>query len=503
MDLFTLAICMKRIGQGIPAAVSDYLSEHLTNPTNPPIDTSLAIAGAAADAKKTGDELSDLKEDLSEVIESNSYTDETIINNTPTFTVGAMGQAGTLYPSYTKFNYTQKIAVQQGDVVTAIGNSGNASMRWVCAYSGDTVVSEKGNADDLKTYTVPDGIDGVVITVRISNAVNNIKITRNEEKTAVYLKHLPMGYMMYKGTLASEESVTLPYHNVKIKNVYIFNGNITTFSSITFSKESSITVDDTNITITNDVTSIVVPHGLTIGNNITLMVQNDESTNLSLIRVSSDGVIFDYTTITRFIMDQISPTITSTGSELTDCVFSWVSKNVNTPIWMFGDSYFSWYSQRWTYYLANDGYTKTCMLNGYAGETSASAYEALVNLLAITVPKQVVWCLGMNDGDTATEVSTNWYNVYEKLIELQKKHGFELILYTVPTTPIINNNFKNAIIRESGYRYIEADKALRINDNGDWVTGALETDNVHPTAVGAKILYNRILADLPELMCNY
>ena len=67
MDLFTLAICMKRIGQGIPAAVSDYLSEHLTNPTNPPIDTSLAIAGAAADAKKTGDELSDLKENFEQL----------------------------------------------------------------------------------------------------------------------------------------------------------------------------------------------------------------------------------------------------------------------------------------------------------------------------------------------------------------------------------------------------------------------------------------------------
>ena len=45
-------------------AVTDYLDEHLTNPTNPPIDTSLSIAGAAADSKKTGDEIATLKEDL-------------------------------------------------------------------------------------------------------------------------------------------------------------------------------------------------------------------------------------------------------------------------------------------------------------------------------------------------------------------------------------------------------------------------------------------------------
>ena len=48
-------------------AVTDYLDEHLTNPTNPPIDTSFSIAGAAADSKATGDKLSELKEDLNAV----------------------------------------------------------------------------------------------------------------------------------------------------------------------------------------------------------------------------------------------------------------------------------------------------------------------------------------------------------------------------------------------------------------------------------------------------
>lgn len=50
----------------ITEAVSAYLDDHLTNPTNPPIDNSLTIEGAAADAKKTGNEISALKEDLSE-----------------------------------------------------------------------------------------------------------------------------------------------------------------------------------------------------------------------------------------------------------------------------------------------------------------------------------------------------------------------------------------------------------------------------------------------------
>ncbi len=46
--------------ESIAEAVSDYLDEHLTNPTNPPIDTSLSIAGAAADSKAAGDGLAEL-----------------------------------------------------------------------------------------------------------------------------------------------------------------------------------------------------------------------------------------------------------------------------------------------------------------------------------------------------------------------------------------------------------------------------------------------------------
>ena len=53
--------------EDIATAVSAYLDEHLTNPTSPPVDTSLAIAGAAADAKKTGDEIGALKEGLSAI----------------------------------------------------------------------------------------------------------------------------------------------------------------------------------------------------------------------------------------------------------------------------------------------------------------------------------------------------------------------------------------------------------------------------------------------------
>lgn len=445
-------------------------------------------------------------ESIESVIEVVTYKDEEITNITPTFTVGAISEIGLSIPSYTSFNYSQKIAVNPGDVINAIkSNSGLSHMRWVCAYNGNTVISASGSNADDSTYTVPEGIDGIIITVRIADDVTAIRITREVEKLASYVKPIPMGFMTEKGSLNDGNDLTLPSHNVKNNNIYIFNANITSLDSIKFSKQSDtyLIVDDTNISITNGQDNPVIPHGLTIGSNISLIVENEESTYTSLIRLSSDGVEFSYTTPIRFLMDTGAPKITSIGSVLTDCVFSWVSKNVNAPIWMFGDSYFSWYDVRWTYYAARDNFLKCSMLNAYAGQASGTAYTSLLHLLEITTPKIVVWCLGMNDGDTSSAVNVSWYSYYLKLVELQKKHGFELVLYTTPTTPTINNNYKNEIIRNSGYRYIEADLAVRIDSEGHWVTGALDVDNVHPTAIGAKILYYRFLADLPEMMCNY
>lgn len=441
------------------------------------------------------------------------YQEETETDITPVFADGFMSTDGTVNDtgSAAYFDHTQKISVQPGDVVTTWRDTNSYPMRFVCAFSGDSPVPSSGSSDEVTQFTVPEGIDGVVVSVRDSTNINTIKVIHAETQKAAYVKPIPMGFMVEQGSLSNGAAMVLPFHNVKNHNIYVFNANIQAFSKIKFSKESStyVEVDSTNLIITNDQNTFTIPHGLTIANNITLMVCNETSTSVSLIRVSSNGQEFNYTTATRFIMDSGAPRIESVGSTLTECTFSWVSKNLNAPIWLFGDSYFSWYDNRWTYYLARDGYTKDCMLNGYAGEASADAYTALKNLLAVTTPKIVVWCMGMNDGDSTTAVSTNWLMYYEKLVNLSKKYGFEIVLYTVPTTPVINNQYKDAIIRSSGYRYIEADKAVRIDGNGNWIPGALNEgtaenpDNVHPTPMGAKIIYYRVLSDLPEIMCNY
>lgn len=50
----------------VAEAVGDWLEENITT-TSPLVDTSLSITGAAADAKKTGDEISSLKSAISDI----------------------------------------------------------------------------------------------------------------------------------------------------------------------------------------------------------------------------------------------------------------------------------------------------------------------------------------------------------------------------------------------------------------------------------------------------
>ena len=452
-------------------------------------------------------------ENIQDTFETVDYIDDVSADTVPTFTTGAIDQNGNVYASssYTAFQYSQKISAVNGATIECLDDAGNqVKLRWVCAYKNNTAVPASGTNADVYSFTLSGDIDSVVVTCRIASAAVIVRVTTPTEKTAYFAdaKPIPIGFMAKRGALSDGDALYLPKTNVKNENVLLFNANITAFDSVKIGKQSNtyVVVDDTNITLhnTGNPDTYTLPHGLTIGSNITVMIQTESSLDASLIRVSSDGVTFDYTTpARRFVMDDGAPYAISVGSTFTECVFVWTSKNISAPIWIFGDSYLSYWDTNWTKFLIDDGYIKNCMLNGFAGESSDRDYESLINLLAITSPKIVVWCLGMNDPDTDSAVNASWKTYYDKVVNLQKKYGFELVLYTVPTTPTMNNKFKDAIVRESGYRYIEADKAVRINDNGDWITGALLSDNVHPSAIGGNILYNRILADLPEIMCNY
>ena len=98
----------------IAESVSAYLDEHLTNPTNPPVDTSLAISGAAADAKETGDKITQLKEDLSQVLNFVEEKGKAVFDYY--ISISAVGDTNTLTPSYNNNFCFVSVPCKKGDV---------------------------------------------------------------------------------------------------------------------------------------------------------------------------------------------------------------------------------------------------------------------------------------------------------------------------------------------------------------------------------------------------
>ena len=110
-------------------------------------------------------QVSDLKADIDNIEEVTVTkivtTETTDITSTLTFTDGYCNTSGETATS-TTYKYTNKITVNEGDVIASGSNSYN--LRYVTAYNGNTPVAAKGS-DATATYTVPSGVDSVVVTI--------------------------------------------------------------------------------------------------------------------------------------------------------------------------------------------------------------------------------------------------------------------------------------------------------------------------------------------------
>ena len=161
------------------------------------------------------------------------------------------------------------------------------------------------------------------------------------------------------------------------------------------------------------------------------------------------------------------------------------------------------------------------MLNAHPGEASTVALNNLNKLLEIDTPKEIVWCMGMNDPDSDSAVNSTWKSKLDDVIAICEEKGIKLILATIPTvvggynqdTQSHNvgiHKYKNSIVRASGYRYIDFDSAVGANETtGEWFNNGQENDmlegygqkrgRIHPTTYGALALYHQAIADCPEL----
>lgn len=451
-------------------------------------------------------------EQFNKIVDIISATAEDLTYTAP-WTLGYLGVNGDAHESSTLAK-SDKITVSSGDVITCTakenGKVVSREMRFVTTFVNG-VATESLGGQSLTSYTVPENVNQVVISVSSFNYYTDYTLTivRNQEIGNTYLlKREPLSnWTVTKDSFTDGDKIEFLEQNVKTRKVFTFSGNIISFGILKMGRvvdgvyKEHIELNNNNLKIYNTYgAETVLTHNLNIVENIQVVLTTGVKNRLENIVINSCGIKYEATGLNNITWndDKGIPTIEVENSTLTDCSAMWTCRTKNQPIWIFGDSYLSLDPARWPYYLIQDGYDSICMINGYAGENSLNAYLSLENLLTFGRPQYLIWCLGMNDGDSSTAVNSSWNTYFTNVRNICDKYGIILIAATIPTTPTVNNDFKNEIIRNSGYRYIDFAKGVNASELG-WITGALSTDNVHPTAAGAIILYNRFLNDFPEI----
>lgn len=258
-------------------------------------------------------------------------------------------------------------------------------------------------------------------------------------------------------------------------------------------------VDATNITfLTNGTAGTALAHGLTLDTYIDFMLVVGERNTGTVILNTLGGTYSRTVQIVQGYKGDVF--IQPENCTLGETYMTFSSADFRQPFWFFGDSYFTHTSNaRWTYWLLEWGFGR-CLLNGFPGANSDEALPQVKSYMGMWgIPKYVVWCLGMNDPDSGA-VNATWLECVTELISNCQKNGVEPILATIPNVPSLDHTYKNAWVKASGYRYIDFAKAVGAEQAGSsWYTGALSNDNTHPSEIGARLLCQQALLDVPEL----
>lgn len=250
--------------------------------TVPQVDNTLAVTGAAADAKKVGDEISDLKDELSDVTntQSISFTDKYYIA-----TNKSVGQTVDLTPvSNNAFSYAI-VNCTEGDIITLNAVGWTTGRLWVFLDSNNVVLSVSNasvTADGLAIIAPQDAAKCVInsytqnLGVCYAGASIDYKISKNDDKIefidksinkiivntdAIDVTNWAQGYINSQGGVSSD-------------NKYVTSNNLFTFE------------DDVYITVAEGLSLV---YGLYSGSSA-----SDYDGNSSKVYVNGNECVIPY-----------------------------------------------------------------------------------------------------------------------------------------------------------------------------------------------------------------
>ena len=416
---------------------------------------------------------------------------------------------------------THRIPVSAGDVVSL------SSMRTVAQLdaTGKSLpalyLSDALHPSPYQ-FTVGEGVEYIMVSFRQSQ-LDTFMATINKPLPSRYVayKRVKKGAVeietqKYKTTKFTASAPTLsaggllqtPTNALKKNKTHSFSAKITNFDGLRMGQGEAvyggnyIEIDQTQIKVyyylTDTVLQTTMTHGLTISGFIDVLMTVDKDCMMTVRLMTNNGFYESKPISWRGYNG--TPFVKSIGSTLTNCELVFNSADLSKPIWAFGDSYFGITSpDRWVNFIREWGFDNW-LVHGFPGQDSRSAILMAEPLLKKATPEMLIWALGMNNGDDKTAVNNVWKTDYDKMRFYCDAYNIELVLCTIPNVPTVNNSFRNEIVRNSGYRYIDFAKAVGAENVGsNWYAGMLSSDKVHPTILGAQKLALRALQDVPEL----
>ena len=406
--------------------------------------------------------------------------------------------------------------LKEGDVITFFDiNDGNYTYRFLDAYKGTTRVPSASSNVGAKVVTIPSGVDNVYLSYAKSYSEGNVRIDRETTSKSIKGLTLPSNVASRKGAASVKAEALQPntiltlfdnFDNKKNSSLEVYAkfdslDTITLVHGGDIAYGNKVVVDAEKITCYyNGTQNFQVSHGLAISSYIHIIVTRGKRNNARVTINTASGT---FTTEEINLIACRSGIYAVSSSTLSDVVLSYVAKDLLKDIYLFGDSYTSLMDpSRYPKYL-DEVYNciDNMMMCGFGGVSSIVEIQSLISALSLAKPKYIIWALGMNDADSSSAVNENWLNCYNDVIEYCKRYEIVPIFCTIPNVPTINNSFKNDIVRNSGYRYIDFAKAVNAEDVGShWYDGMLSSDGVHPTELGAKALAARFITDFPEII---
>lgn len=533
----------------IQSAVTDYLT---VNPVLPGATTEQAqqIEQNKTDVASLKEETGSLKEDFARIENAFNGGQSANLCNPNALTIGALDTNGKQTSTSAEYKYTDYIKVDAGQVLSFYQGIAQyqSLLRFVTAYDSSKTVVEDSGFDSIKgtskNYTIPDGISYIRATLKVITALDYM-ILADAETTPV--EFIAYGFTDYtiKKSIAEDavKAVLADYdnHNATFsatafslvagtqliacndidgkKNdvihliAYFSSG---TFDAVTIGHGKSgnnygsyLVIDRSNVTIYSGAKSTALEtfaHGLSGKIDKWISVEIIHYTNArASLRIMSIGGEFKTSTVDRLAWDGCQGDVfVSATMDMTNVTLKATYPDFSKDVILFGDSYTSVGDPaRYPKHLIDAGIDVGIF--GWGGETVAYGIETVGNVLARTNPKIAVWAYGMNNADTDSAINADWKEKTEKFISICKDKNITPMLATIPCVPTRNNIYKNAYVRQSGYRYIDFASIVGANNSGaTWHDGMLEalstsvTERVHPTELGAKALYHQFLIDVPE-----